>query len=361
MFAACCIAAWNGFAQGIPTDDRFTISEATIQPGGEYGVIQVGLQGSRIYTAYNLDCLFPEGVDVYYEDGDPALLMDEDGIYPYTKTLSKKTYTHTVGCTYGVVAPKDLRVACTSNVNGEFTATSGSLFLVGIVASPYAKPGTATLSLSGLNLTVKENAVKYVPANEDYPVITVGTTSTVSIRISSTNQYSTLVLPIDAAIPEGLKAYSCSESTDEALLLREAASFEAYKPYILYAENGFEGTLSGTVDPEKYVEIATEGLLSGAVVAQQVSKGYVLQNQGEGAKFYAVERATFNIPEGRCWINEDAITSARAFNFEDITSVAGPSLLLPQTEAYDLSGRRVSKMEAGRIYVVNGRKILKLK
>ena len=361
LFVMCCLAALYGQAQGTPTDDHFTISTVTVQPGGDYDVINFGLEGSRIYTAYNLDCLFPTGVDVYYDEGEPAVVMDdEDEIYPYTKKLGKKTFKHTVGCTYGVAEAKTLRVACTSNENAEFTATSGSLFYVGVVASPYAKPGTAVLRLSGQNLTVKENAAKYVPADADYTVITVGTTSKVTLRISAANKYSTLVLPFDADIPAGVKAYSCHESTADALLLKEANSFDAYKPYILYAEGGYEGTLTGVVDPAKYVEVATDGLLSGAIVAQEVQEGYVLQNQGSGVKFYNVDHQKFSIPEGRCWINSSTL-GVRSFEFSDITGVASPSCHTTLDNVFTLDGKRVSSMEAGHIYIVNGQKILKIK
>ena len=54
----------------------------------------------------------------------------------------------------------------------------------------------------------------------------------------------------------------------DLLTLTSAESFEACKPYIIYAENGFSGTLEGTVslsDASNVTDVFTDGYLTGVL------------------------------------------------------------------------------------------------
>lgn len=368
LFALCLIAGIAKAVEPQQTDDRIVISDLTVSPDGTETYFTVSLQGSRIYTAYNMDIHLPEGLEVAYKSGKPNVTMGTSktrpsSFYPSTSQYDEDLemdlydYSHKLAFSYGVLGERWLRLACSCDVNSEFIANSGDLFKVYVKASPYMKPGEAHITVDGIALVVKENAVKYVPQPTD-KTITVGTTSKVTINVNAENQWSTCVLPFDAAIPDGLTAYECADATDDMLLLSKATSIEAYTPYILYAPMGYTNTLSGEVDASKYVPVATKGLLSGAIVGQSISSGYVLQNQGDGAMFYDVDGDTFVVPEGRCWLSESAtLTNVRYGFVDEAIGIAHTYLYESNSNCYNLQGVKINKANKG-IVIFKDKKIL---
>jgi len=358
LFMACWLipATW-----AVETEDHFTISNVTVVPGGSYAYFDVSLVGSRQYTAYNLDIHFPVGLSVYYNGGKPAVsMLKNSGMYPSSEDIvtGDVNYSHNFTCTYGEAGERMLRIACVSTSSESFNYNSGTLFRVLIVASPFLKPGTASLTFDGQNLTTADET-KYVPADQVLTV-NVSTSSTVPVSISATNQYGTCVLPFDATLPEGLLAYSCDSEQDGDLVLSPVESMSAYTPYILYAENGYTGNLTGTVTAANYVAVATAGYLNGAVEPQQVSEGYVLQNQGSGAMFYKINGKTFAIPEGHCWITIPSSARMTLNLIQEPTAIK--AVQKGKTEGsdfYSLDGKRISNPKSGTIYISDGKKVLK--
>lgn len=184
----------------------------------------------------------------------------------------------------------------------------------------------------------------------------------VDINISANNQWSTCALAFDAELPTGVQAFTANGIRGEYLILEESASLEAYTPYILYAENGYEGTLTGIVDVTNYQERVSEGLLNGAITTQQTSTGYVMQNQGNGAMFYNVSGETFSIPAGKCWldpINTGVATVRMSFGTTGIEEVKTHEEVKDGT-IYSLDGKVVTNPEKGKIYIIGGKKVLKM-
>lgn len=352
-------------AQAVDTEDHLSLSinKELVPDGSTYAIVTVSLVGSRIYTAYNMDVHLPEGVTVYYNNNSPVV-SGRNNIWAYDEDFftGEKTYLHSFGYTYGVVGERQLRVECASNTNQNFTATSGVLFMFAIVASPYCKPGSLDITIDGINFTALEggSAVKYVPADETH-AITVGNSSTVSVNVNAANKYSTLVLPFAAALPDGLQAYSCGSVEADNLVLEAASSLAAYKPYILYAEGGYSGTLTGTVDASGYAEVVSDGLMRGAIVKQQVTEGFVLQNQGDGVKFYNIDGQNFSIPVGRCWLAVSGSLS-RSFGWGDTPTAVSSAVAERAADIYyNIDGTRAYNPQPGLIYIYNGKKVLKLK
>lgn len=371
LLSLLCLIIGGRAAAGNPqlpisTDDYITVGELTLVPGSsdEYQVV-VSLQGSRIYTAYQMDILFPPGVDVVMAKGKPALnIWKKAGcIYP---TDDMDEYTHGAIASYGVIADKVLRVACKSDYLDELTAESGPLLFFKVKVSPYLKPGDVTLKVTNLAFITKANSQKY-SCKDQTLTLQAAAQSTVNVSISGDSHYSTCVLPFAVdKLPDGVKAYSARRMNDTGsyVLLDEVQSLAAYTPYILYADRSYSGTLSGPVDASLYSEVVTDGYLHGAIVAQQRSQGYVLQDQGDGAKFYAMNGTTFNIPEGKCWLQPDQPQSAPALGIQvggTATAITAPTVTPTATPIYTLDGVRVSDMQPGRIYIVGGHKVLKLK
>lgn len=351
----------------IPTDDYITVDDVTLVPGSSklYKVV-INLHGSRIYTAYQMDIQFPPGVDVKVTNDFPAISIcdGEDGIYPINEDTEKSL--HSIDASYGKVGSKILRLACHGSNNAELTANSGRLLFFKVKVSPYLKPGDVTLKVTNLDFITKENAQEY-SCKDQTLTLHAEEQSTVSVSVSGDSHYSTCVLPFAVdKLPDGVKAYSARrmDGTGSYVLLDEVQRLTAYTPYILYADHGYSGTLSGPVDASLYQEVAADGYLRGAIVAQQQSQGYVLQDQGDGAKFYAMGGTTFNIPEGKCWLQPDQPQSAPALGIQvggTATAITTPTATPAPTPIYTLDGVRVSDTQPGRIYIVAGHKVLKLK
>lgn len=346
------------------TTDCFVLSSSVITPGGNEVEISVSLVGETIYTGYNMDIWLPEGFDVVQKNKRYATRTGN--IYPYTMEYNESldmeipTYSHTVSSSYGVVAERVLRVACVSTSNENFTSTSGSLFKFYVKANSYSKPGVAEIRLTGLNLT-KSNKEKYVPQNSIDRNVMVSASTSAEISVSASLNWSTCVLPFDAELPDGVTALTSDNYDEENIYLTKAESIKAYTPYVLYSEEGYNGTVSGTVDPEKYPEngYVQEGLLCGAIVPQKVTEGFVLQNLQDGVKFYGIgSGSTFNIPAGKCWMSLPA-SNAKALNFvvSDVTGITAVNTTTANDDViYNLQGMKVTTPVAGNIYIRNGKK-----
>lgn len=361
-------------AWAVETTDYIKISSATLVPGGDEVALTVSLVGStNYYTAYNMDIHLPEGMSVTYDNENSRFNVDicanplvASAFYPSSSSkiagMTIYSYSHSVECSYGVIGDRILRVACISTSNQSFKACSGDLFTFNVKASAYTKPGAAQITIDGVALKVAGGS-QYDPASRVDENVTIGTSSSVSCSISSGTKYSTVVLPFDASLPTGMKAYTCDSYADGLVSLKEASSLVAYTPYVIHDKAGYSGTLSGTVDASKYVAVATSGLLKGAIVPQQKSSGYVLQNLDEGVKFYNMDSQLFSIPSGKCWLEIPAEVKSVGISIEDVTGIdcvnSHPTSL--HSPIYDLQGHEVNTMKIGNIYIINGNKYLKLK
>lgn len=352
-----------------PTNDYITVNDVTLVPGSaDTYQVEISLVGSQIYTAYQMDILFPPGVDVVMAGKKPSLYTwkKEGCIYPKYETDEGYEYSHKVTSSYNVVSDKLLRISCISQDLDELTATSGKLLYFKVKVSPYLKPGDVVLNVTNLDFTTKENSQKYSCKDQ---TLTLHATaeSTVTLSVSGSSHYGTCVLPFAVSpLPDGVKAYSVKgfDETGQLVVLDEVTQLAAYTPYILYSTSGYSGSLSGSVDANKYAEVVSDGLLRGAIAPQKKSEGYVLQDLGEGAKFYAMDGVEFLIPEGKCWLQPDQPQSAPALGIQvggTTTAIPPPTAIPATTPIYTLDGVRGSEMQPGRIYIVAGHKVLKLK
>lgn len=254
-------------------------------------------------------------------------------------------------------------------MNRVLTATSGKLLYFKVKVSPYLKPGDVVLKVTNLDfITItKVNSQKYSCKDQ---TLTLHATaeSTATLSVSGSSHYGTCVLPFAVSpLPDGVKAYSAKGLDDmgQLVVLDEVTQLAAYTPYILYSASGYSGSLKGTVDANKYGEVVSDGLLRGAIAPQKRTDGYVLQDLGEGAKFYAMDGVEFLIPEGKCWLEMlKTQASAPQYGIQIGTTTA---ITAPTTSAtahgkiYTLDGKEVKTMQSGGIYVVNGKKVLKIK
>lgn len=358
LLALCCAWCGGAKAENIATDDHITINDVTVTPGSDntYKVV-VSLVGSRIYTACQMDIEFPPGLEpVLTKNKYVRVCNGDDDLCP----------EHSVGSSYGKVGDRIMRLACIENVNTEFSAKEGRLLYFNVKASAYLKPGDVTLKVTNCDFITVENAQKYHCTDQ---TLTLKATaeSSLSFTVSGDSHYATGVFPFAVAtLPAGVKAYSASRLDDSgtSVILDEVSQLTAYTPYILYSEGGYTGILSGTVDASGYQETVSAGLLYGAIAPQKQTDGYVLQDLGDGAKFHAMDNQEFNIPAGKCWLQVTTPQKAAAYGIriDATTSISTtPQTATATPQAYTLDGKRAESMEPGKVYVVDGRKILKIK
>ncbi|MBR4844790.1 MAG: hypothetical protein IKU98_00040, partial [Bacteroidaceae bacterium] len=201
-------------------------------------------------------------------------------------------------------------------------------------------------------------------------------TQTVDINIAEDVKFSTCILKFDTSLPAGLKAYTAGGVENNCLVLTEAPTMEAYTPYILYAESGYVDnkytcTLSGAINAANYQAVVS-GVLSGAIENQVITRGYALsKKEEEGVGFYAVNTDAGQqilIPAGKCWLsveqNKTPGVTARSIGFSfrggdaaGINKVETEPAVL-EGAIYTLDGKRVSQMERGQIYIINGQKVM---
>jgi len=360
------------WAQEVSTD-KIVISDLATDNYGAY--FTVGLKGSYLYTALNMDITMPEGISVADYEGEPdvAIYDSENTVFPFTPDKrGNKTWKHNVACTYGIVAPRMLRIACYSDNNDDFASTSGTLFIIYVkvdeellAASFCPKP---IVTVSGIALVESDNT-KHVPADFTCrPFASViPAERTLPLNISGENQIGTLILPFGVdALPQGVKAYAGNTIDEEAseLLLTPVTKLDACTPYIVYAPNGYTGTLTGTVDmTAEYpaTDVYSQGFLTGVLSTTVVNDGYIMQNQDAGPMFYNAEGSNFALPAGRCYLTLPASYAAKVvrmriegtMGFDNIEIINHDSQIL-----YDLAGRRVENPTSGGIYISNGKKIV---
>lgn len=240
LLSLLCLLVGGRAVANEPTNDHITVNDVTLVPGSaDTYQVEISLVGSQIYTAYQMDILFPPGVDVVVdEDGPYVDLWDGDGcIYPYVR----KKLVHSLSSSYGVISDKLLRISCSDDMNRVLTATSGKLLYFLVKASPYLKPGDVVLKVTNLDLITKENAQKYHCKDQ---TLTLHATaeSTVPLSVSGSSHYGTCVLPFAvSSLPADVKAYSAKglDETGQLVVLSEVKQLVAYTPYILYSESGY--------------------------------------------------------------------------------------------------------------------------
>lgn len=343
----CLLASVCQAKAGEPTSDRVYASPLAYDDEYELYYFDVMLEGANLYTAYGMDIQLPIGMEVV-DDGETIYVLMNDPMYPQNK-LTKK-YSHSV--TPAFPYPEDhshLRVGCISTKNEDMTSTSGALFRVYVTIN-YEENVWPIGSIKVYDAELNVIGQPY-DARDTETIVPLHTgETTLTLNVSDAAKWSTCILPFSASIPEGVKAYTCSSNDENFIYLTEAESFAAYTPYILYAENGFSGTVSGTVEAtipdEAKSGVVVSGYLSGAIVPQTATEGYVLQKQDEGVKFYAIgENESFTIPAGKCWMQVPEGGSARSYTFkiQETTSVTKyPTQQEASTLAFDLLGRQTS-------------------
>lgn len=357
----CCLLC---LCEAVAQERVYVKDGYTFEPGSKTTqYLSVMLENAaENYVAYQMDIYLPAGLELAYYNGAPDIYIKASSpLYPKDDRSGDRCHQLTIS-----KSAEFIRLMCVDvSGNRPLLARNGELFVIGVTTtSPYVKPGDVQVELKGVKLS-NADAEGPTYTSIENNVGSVSTTSTVSIKVSATNRFSTCVFPFDVeTLPAGLSAYDCTQLNGDNLYLTHPEKISAFTPYVLYAPNGFQGNISGQVDASKYKETVENGYLKGTVVSTQIegSQGYyVMQNQGEGTMFYKVGDVPFTIPEGKCWLAVPQSSNARFvldFGATGIGETENGKLEGANDDTYDLQGRKTNVTDKG-IYILNGKKVVK--
>lgn len=169
---------------------------------------------------------------------------------------------------------------------------------------------------------------------------------------------STLVLPYDATIPNGVKAYTLTHKEGEATAIAKelTGSIPANTPVLINAAAGtyiFHGEKTAW---EKYE--TTVGALTSVRTCKYVPEGsYVLQNHNGQVGFYkVVKEKSVMIGANRAYLTPSVATAAAKINIEYPTVTGITSIKTTSIEndvMYNLAGQKVGNDYRG-IVIKNG-------
>ena len=221
-------------------------------------------------------------------------------------------------------------------------------------------PSLGALSMT-LNGKIKDNMI-YVTISISLVGQSVEVTYGYDFKnYTLSSEYGTICIPTAAALPAGVKAYTCDGITGSVLNLVEVTALEAYTPYIL-EKTGSDDSYNILTTVKTTNETYTSGLLNGVLAPVTAPEGsYVLQNL-EKIGFYKVA-SELTVPANRCYLTVPAgggIKEAYYFNEDDATGIKAIDNAQQTAEGaiYNLAGQRMSKMQKG-INIINGKKVLK--
>lgn len=193
------------------------------------------------------------------------------------------------------------------------------------------------------------------------PLLTIEYESVYTLKVTDAKA-ATLVLPYDAKIPEGVKAYTLTyTSGDKATAKEVKETIPANTPVLINAEAGnYDFVSVGTYNK---AEAPSKDALTGVYAETTVPQNaYVLQNQDGKVAFYKVSDNT-NIKLKACqaYLVASQIADAKSISIDfsgttGITDVQAQEKT--QNEAiYTLGGVRVNKaqLQKNQVYISKGK------
>lgn len=186
-------------------------------------------------------------------------------------------------------------------------------------------------------------------------------------KLDVKHQYNTIILPGSAAIPEGVKIYTCSETEDNGttlVLVENTQNIGGSTPFIVESTVGNKYTF--VVWDYGNRSTHTVGLLTGVLTeggANVPENSYVLayKKSANVQAFYQTD-GTVTCPQTKCYLTAPAtMASAKAFFLGHNGETTGIEDVFNgkngETVIYNTAGQRINKLQKG-INIVNGHKVL---
>lgn len=395
ILAAIFLSAFiHGNADATPkwyeTADHFSVLAPETNDWGTYITVKIENPDNRIYIAYNLDIILPAGITFpvtgatdQYVTGD-IFLNTDDGLYPATRTPMGYMPIHMLGNSIKDGGTR-AKVICYSNTNSEFLKTGGKAFDCYVDIHPLAKAGVNKVKFRDMVFASKDPVTTYpiewlpsnVLQNYDWCDIVIPAERTVTVNISADNKWDTLILPFSYDnIPDDVTIYKAEyiNTTDE-VELSTVDFIEPYKPYIVYAPQGWETSISGIASEEDFPDspamfgddeysalypthaIASHGVLQTNIRPHTLTEGYTFTVTDGEPMFKKVDAE-----------NPQELTTGDVFIAANDNDHADTLSLKPQVSTsvttikeenalgriYNLQGIPVANPQPGEIYIKEG-------
>lgn len=186
-------------------------------------------------------------------------------------------------------------------------------------------------------------------SNEEF-AFELATEHSVTLNVSSAG-WATLILPFNAEIPEGVKAYTSVALNNESVELVQVSEggIKANTPYLIKGTGEYNFSGYGLADKDSYED--ENGLFVGTYVDYATTGGeYVLQKHDDKVGFYVVgESVKPTVKAYRCYLTAPA-SEIKAFFFfdDDATGINGVDAADIEIEAiYTINGAKVNSLQKG--------------
>ena len=175
---------------------------------------------------------------------------------------------------------------------------------------------------------------------------------------TGTEGWATACLSYDAEVPEGTKAYCISAIEGNQVVLNELDEIPAGEGFILNAAEGTHTFAALEAAPSPISNLLV-GTLS--AVSVEPNSVYVLGKRDGAGEMAMMLYTGTEIGAGHAYLPMPAGEAVAAYTFrlgttDGITSVEADGDA--DTTVYNLNGQRVEAMQKGRIYIVNGKKVI---
>jgi hypothetical protein len=242
------------------------------------------------------------------------------------------------------------------------TTTDASKALV-VTVIPTATEGVWNLKNTEANQYIGSQDAGVYTVNSHIDFNIVETTKPVITFNTTDAGYGTVMLPFAKALPEGVKAYTCSAVKESVLELVEADAIEANKPYII--QGAWDAELTG--DAQGIALSYTDGWLTGVYAQTEApNNSYVLQKHDDTVGFYRVDTEvhTPQVGANRAYLTVPAAAGSRpAFFFgeDETTGInAIQALTSGEAEIYNAAGARIPTLQKGMNIVIRNGKSYKM-
>lgn len=345
---------WNDFNRfnrhcQVQGSNSVDISQTGIEvPNGTYQVLFTGF-----YAPTGLGALNAADLNTYKTDGDAAVFAVG---YANDETIK---------------LPSVYSLEATDNVANVHQKQVGDYFFPGNPDQANGSLGhrlyqteLLTVTVTDGTLTLGVKSTEGCPASawiglSDVKLYYLGQAEeslTLSVDVTDAG-YATFVAPMEAAVPEGVKAYTAEVNTNGVTIdLTPVNPIPANTPVVLEAATGTY-TFTGSKVPA--VEAPTFGALTGTYSRIPAPAGsYVLQKQAEKVGFYLVnpEVAAPYVNANRAYLTAPSSGVKAFFLGDGATGITGINDNLNES-IYNLAGQRMSKMQKG-VNIVGGKKVL---
>lgn len=344
LCGAAMIAGLMCTATEASAEDKFYLPDFEIS-AGESKQLAIQFESERVndYVAFQFDLYLPDGLSVEQKKGKYNFTFNTDRNDDHTFSSSNRE-------------DGAIRVLAASLTNACFWEEGGDFVYFTVTAADDFS-GTHEIYLKSVMFSTVDSRTDLPEVKTIVTGPSADSGNEANINITAANQWATCILPFSTELPSGVQAYNSEGVSGEYLILKEETSIKANTPYLLYAENGYEGKVTGNTETADGATV-TAGVLSGALVEQEITSGYVLQNQGNGCMFYKVN-GKISVPSGKCWLNVSGNRNAIRIH-PGATGINAVEGTCATGKTYTLDGKVVDQPQSGKVYVVNGKKVMKL-